>query len=96
MSECAHTMLVGMVLVVRPYVHQIYIQTYKRSEEINFHHLTYLNEARFAHHSALLRLGDWASEASPTLGCSIEILRDMYVYMSVCLVCQINCVGGIT
>ena len=45
----------------------------------------------------------WASEASPTLGCSIEISRDiciyiiyMYVYMSVCLVCQINCVGGIT
>ena len=34
----------------------------------------------------------WASEASPTLGCSIEISRDiyMYVYMSICLVCQIN------
>ena len=44
---------------------------------------------------------NWASEASPTLGCSIEISRDIciyiyiYVYMSVCLVCQINCVGGI-
>ena len=40
----------------------------------------------------------WASEASPTLGCSIEISRDIYtyVYVSVCLVCQINCVGGIT
>ena len=42
----------------------------------------------------------WASEASPTLGCSIEISRDIYmyvyIYMSVCLVCQINCVGGIT
>ena len=25
----------------------------------------------------------WASEASPTLGCSIEILRDIYMY--VCL-----------
>ena len=36
----------------------------------------------------------WASEASPTLGCSIEISRD--ICMSVCLVCQINCVGGIT
>ena len=36
----------------------------------------------------------WASEASPTLGCSIEISRDMYVGMSV--VCQINCVGGVT
>ena len=43
---------------------------------------------------------NWASEASPTLGCSIEISRDiyiyMYIYMSVCLVCQINCIGGIT
>ena len=31
--------------------------------------------------------GYWASEASPTLGCSIEILRDIYMYvgMSVCL-----------
>ena len=38
----------------------------------------------------------WASEASPTLGCSIEISRDIYICMSVCLVCQINCVGGIT
>ena len=28
-------------------------------------------------------LTNWASEASPTLGCSIEILRDIYV--SVCL-----------
>ena len=37
---------------------------------------------------------DWASEASPTLGCSIEISRGMSVGMSV--VCQINCVGGIT
>ena len=40
---------------------------------------------------------NWASEASPTLGCSIEISRD--IYMSVCrmsVVCQINCVGGIT
>ena len=37
----------------------------------------------------------WASEASPTLGCSIEISRDIYIY--VCrLVCQINCIGGIT
>ena len=43
-------------------------------------------------------ISNWASEANPTLGCSIEILRDiyMYVYMSVCLICQINCVGGIT
>ena len=39
---------------------------------------------------------DWASKASPTLGCSIKIWRDIYICMSVCLVCQINCVGGIT
>ena len=40
---------------------------------------------------------NWASEASPTLGCSIEILRDIYmsVCMYVCLVCKINCIGGI-
>ena len=24
---------------------------------------------------------NWASEASPTLGCSIEISRDIYIYM---------------
>ena len=37
----------------------------------------------------------WASEVSPTLGCSIEISHDIYnVHVSV--VCQINCVGGIT
>ena len=30
---------------------------------------------------------NWASEASPTLGCSIEISRDiyMYIYIYVCL-----------
>ena len=44
---------------------------------------------------------NWASEASPTLGCSIKISRDIYIYMlSVCrsmsVVCQINCVGGST
>ena len=27
----------------------------------------------------------WASEASPTLWCSIEILRDIYICMYVCL-----------
>ena len=26
-------------------------------------------------------LSNWASEASPTLGCSIEILRDIYIYV---------------
>ena len=28
---------------------------------------------------------NWASEASPTLGCSIEISRDIYIYICVCL-----------
>ena len=26
-------------------------------------------------------LNNWASEASPTLGCSIEISRDIYIYI---------------
>ena len=47
----------------------------------------------------------WASEASPTLGCSIEILRDicMYVCMSSIVYGKtiqknrmLKCVGGIT
>ena len=40
----------------------------------------------------------WASEVSPTLGCSIEISRDIYVcrYVGMSVICQINCVGGIT
>ena len=38
----------------------------------------------------------WASEASPTLGCSIEISGDIYMYVGMSVVCQINCVGGIT
>ena len=35
-------------------------------------------------------------KASPTLGCSIEILRDIYMSVgrSVCLLCP-RCVGGI-
>ena len=41
-------------------------------------------------------MANWASEASPTLGCSIEISRDIYIYVHVSVVCQINCVGGIT
>ena len=47
----------------------------------------------------LQRLHYWASEASPTLGCSIEISRDIccrYVVCRMSVVCQINCVGGIT
>ena len=32
---------------------------------------------------------NWASEASPTLGCSIEISRD--IYMSVCRMSYVVC-----
>ena len=39
--------------------------------------------------------GNWASEASTTQGCSIEISHDIYV-VGMSVVCQINCVGGIT
>ena len=28
-----------------------------------------------------MEFGNWASEASPTLGCSIEISRDIYMYI---------------
>ena len=41
-------------------------------------------------------VNNWASEASPTLRCSIEISRDIYIDVHVSVVCQINCVGGIT
>ena len=39
---------------------------------------------------------NWASKASPTLGCSIEISRDIYVCMYVCMyvfvyVCMYEC-----
>ena len=29
----------------------------------------------------LLSVHNWASETSPTLGCSIEISRDIYMYV---------------
>ena len=31
----------------------------------------------------------WASEASPTLGCSIEISRDIYIYVGM-YVCRMS------
>ena len=38
-----------------------------------------------------------ASEASLTLGCSIEISRDIYIVVGLSvIICQINCVGAIT
>ena len=51
------------------------------------------------HWLKVIKKHDWASEASPTLGCSIEISRDIYMLLvcqSMSFVCQINCVGGIT
>ena len=32
---------------------------------------------------------NWASEASPTLGCSIEISRDIYIYVGM-YVCRMS------
>ena len=37
-----------------------------------------------------------AKRAPHCMGCSIEISRDIYNYVHVSVVCQINCVGGIT
>ena len=41
-------------------------------------------------------LHNWASEASPTLGCSIEISRDIYMYVYMCVCRGPKSVGGIT
>ena len=38
----------------------------------------------------------WASEASPTLGCSIKMSRDIYRYIIMCVCCGPKRVGGIT
>ena len=50
-NKCEHTMRVGMVLVVRPYVHYIYTYSDKHTsarEEIIISPPNYLKEARFA------------------------------------------------
>ena len=39
---------------------------------------------------------DWASEASPTLGCSIKISHDIYMYVYMCVCRGPKSVGGIT
>ena len=39
----------------------------------------------FSLHARASEQGNWASEASPTLGCSIEISRGMSVGMYVCM-----------
>ena len=36
-----------------------------------------------------LKFPNWASEASPTLGCSIEISRDIYIYVGM-YVCRMS------
>ena len=33
----------------------------------------------------MINLCNWDSEANPTLGCSIEISRDIYMYIYVCM-----------
>ena len=33
---------------------------------------------------------NWASEASPTLGCSIEISRDIYYVVGMSYVCRMS------
>ena len=38
---------------------------------------------------------NWASEASPTLGCSIEILHDIIIYVGRYVCRGPKCVGGI-
>ena len=52
--------------------------------------LSLLVKYLFIFHADPCNKSYWASEASPTLGCSIEISRD--IYMSVCMsvVCQIT------
>ena len=39
---------------------------------------------------------NWASGASPTLGCSIEISRDIYICVGLYVHRMPKCVGGIT
>ena len=41
-------------------------------------------------------LSNWASEASPTLGCSIEILRDIYMYVGMYVCRGPKSLGGNT
>ena len=45
-------------------------------------------------HQIKLFQGNWVSEASPTLGCSIEISRDIYICACVC--CGPKSIGGTT
>ena len=61
--------------------------------------ITYVKKYNDQMYVHIMSNNNWASEASPTLGCSIEISRDIccrYVVCRMSVVCQINCVGGIT
>ena len=53
------------------------------------------SDEQSVHRANLSSINNWASEASPTLGCSIEISRDIYnyiyiYYICVSVVCQIT------
>ena len=48
-------------------------------------HVTFPSVSYRAMGCSILSLHYWASEASPTLGCSIEISRGMSVGMYVCM-----------
>ena len=59
---------------------------------------TYLSKINVPRESFFLNFErDWASEASPTLGCSIEISHDIHIYIYVCMyVCMSSVVYGKT
>ena len=44
----------------------------------------------------VIKYPNWASEANPTLGCSIEILRDIGMYICMCVCRSPKSVGGFT
>ena len=48
----------------------------------------------YSYHTMGVKSANWASEGSPTLGCSIEISRDIYICACVCH--GPKSVGGIT
>ena len=50
----------------------------------------------FGKQSFPLSNSNWASEASPTLGCSIEISRDIYMYVGMYVCRGPKSVGGNT
>ena len=66
------------------------VSGYVGSAEITLHHI-FTSSTLFFFNSGKLRPGkvekyNWASEASPTLGCSIEISRDIYMSVGMSVV----------